>query len=122
MEQGRLAVRTAFLLKSHPFPDIFPYGIYTIPEISSIGPPEEELREAGVHYEVGRAHYYEIARADRRRHVRSHQAHLPRRGRHVGIGWSPSALRAWGSSSPQVAACSNKLNSTLPDTDWAFYP
>ncbi len=44
-------------------------------------------------YEVGRAHYYEIARADRRRHVRSHQAHLPRRGRHVGIEWSPSALR-----------------------------
>ncbi|MFH1569772.1 MAG: Si-specific NAD(P)(+) transhydrogenase, partial [Gemmatimonadota bacterium] len=26
------------------------------------GPTEEELRERGVHYEVGRAHYYEMAR------------------------------------------------------------
>ena len=62
LEQGRLAVRNAFLLKSHPFPEFFPYGIYTIPEISSIGPTEEELQQRGVHYEVGRAHYYEIAR------------------------------------------------------------
>jgi|AP95_1055475.scaffolds.fasta_scaffold23595_2 NAD(P) transhydrogenase len=62
MEQGRLAVRNALLLKSHHFPDFFPYGIYTIPEISSIGPTEQELRESGVHYEVGRAYYYEIAR------------------------------------------------------------
>ena len=61
-EQGRLAVRNAFTLKSHHFPDFFPYGIYTIPEISSIGPTEEELQEQGVHYEVGRAYYYEIAR------------------------------------------------------------
>ena len=62
MEQGRLAVRNALLLKSHHFPDFFPYGLYTIPEISSIGPTEQELRESGVHYEVGRAYYYEIAR------------------------------------------------------------
>ena len=62
MEQGRLAIRNAFLLKSHHFPEFFPYGIYTIPEISSIGPTQEELEKSGVHYEVGRAHYYEIAR------------------------------------------------------------
>jgi NAD(P) transhydrogenase len=62
LEQGRLAVRNALTLKSHHFPDFFPYGIYTIPEISSIGPTEEELQEQGVHYEVGRAYYYEIAR------------------------------------------------------------
>jgi len=61
-EQGRLAVRNAFLLRSHHFPEFFPYGIYTIPEISSIGPTEEELKERGINYEVGRAHYREIAR------------------------------------------------------------
>ncbi len=62
VEQGRLAVRNAFLLRSHHFPDFFPYGIYTIPEISAVGPTEEELREQGVQFEVGRAHYAEIAR------------------------------------------------------------
>ncbi len=62
MEQGRLAVRNAFLLKSSHFPDIFPYGIYTIPEISSVGPTEQELREKGIRYEVGRASYRETAR------------------------------------------------------------
>jgi len=62
MEQGRLAVRNAFLLKSHPFPEVFPFGIYCIPEISSVGATEQELRDRGVHYEVGRARYREIAR------------------------------------------------------------
>ncbi len=62
MEQGRLAVRNAFLLKSHHFPEVFPFGIYCIPEISSVGATEQELGEKGVHYEVGRARYREIAR------------------------------------------------------------
>ena len=62
MEQGRLAVRSAFLMRSQSFPEFFPYGIYTIPEISSVGPTEEELKEKGIKYEVGRAQYYEIAR------------------------------------------------------------
>ncbi len=62
MEQGRLAVRNAFLLKSHHFPEVFPFGIYCIPEISSVGATEQELREKGVRYEVGRARYREIAR------------------------------------------------------------
>ena len=62
VEQGRLAVRNAFLLRSQHFPECSPYGIYTIPEISAVGPTEEELREQGVHFEVGRAHYAEIAR------------------------------------------------------------
>jgi NAD(P) transhydrogenase len=62
MEQGRLAVRNAFLLKSHHFPEFFPYGIYTIPEISSVGLTEEELQHKGIHYAVGRAEYHEIPR------------------------------------------------------------
>jgi NAD(P) transhydrogenase len=62
MEQGRLAVRNAFLLKSHHFPEFFPYGIYTVPEISSVGPTEEVLRERGIRYEVGHAEYHEMGR------------------------------------------------------------
>lgn len=62
VEQGRLAVRNMFHLRSHHFPEFFPYGIYTIPEISSVGPTEEELQKKGVRYEVGRARYSEIAR------------------------------------------------------------
>jgi NAD(P) transhydrogenase len=62
MEQGRLAVRHAFGAKTHHFPSFYPIGIYTIPEISSCGYTENELKELGFRYEVGRAYYYEIAR------------------------------------------------------------
>jgi NAD(P) transhydrogenase len=62
MEQGRLAVRHAFGAKTHYFPNFFPTGIYTIPEISSCGYTEEQLKNLGFHYEVGRAYYYEITR------------------------------------------------------------
>ena len=41
---------------------LFPYGIYTIPEISMVGRTEEELTDEGVPYEIGTAHYREIAR------------------------------------------------------------
>ncbi len=63
MEQGRLASLHAFGGDTHYFPNFYPVGIYTIPEISSCGYNEEQLQELGFHYEVGRAHYYEIARS-----------------------------------------------------------
>lgn len=62
MEQGRLVGRHAFGAQTHHFPTFFPIGIYTIPEISSCGYTENQLKELGFHYEVGRAYYYEIAR------------------------------------------------------------
>ncbi len=62
MEQGRLAARHAFGATTHHFPTFYPIGIYTIPEISSVGYTEEQLKDLGFHYEVGRAYYYEIAR------------------------------------------------------------
>jgi NAD(P) transhydrogenase len=43
-------------------PALFPYGIYSIPEISMVGQNEAELTKAGVPYEVGVARYREIAR------------------------------------------------------------
>ena len=62
MEQGRLAVRHAFGASIHHFSDFYPIGIYTIPEISSVGYTEEQLKALDFNYEVGRAYYYEIAR------------------------------------------------------------
>jgi NAD(P) transhydrogenase len=62
MEQGRLAACHAFNVRQSTLPKIMPYGIYTIPEISTVGKTEEELTEAGVPYQVGRAFYREIAR------------------------------------------------------------
>jgi NAD(P) transhydrogenase len=62
MEQGRLAACHAFGVRAESAPSLFPYGIYTIPEISYVGRNEEELTEQNVPYEVGKAHYREIAR------------------------------------------------------------
>lgn len=62
MEQGRLAACHAFGIPTRSVPELFPYGIYTIPEISMVGRTEEELTQQGVPYEVGKAHYREIAR------------------------------------------------------------
>jgi NAD(P) transhydrogenase len=62
MEQGRLAACHAFGVEANSVPELFPYGIYTIPEISMVGRNEEELTQDGVPYEVGKARYREIAR------------------------------------------------------------
>jgi NAD(P) transhydrogenase len=62
MEQGRIAACHAFGAKAQSFPDLFPYGIYAIPEISMCGKTEEELTHDGVPYEIGKARYKEIAR------------------------------------------------------------
>ena len=43
--------------------DLVPSGIYTIPEISSVGRTERELQEAKVPYEIGHIHFKSLARA-----------------------------------------------------------
>lgn len=63
MEQGRLASLHSCGHETHHFPAFYPVGIYTIPEISSCGFTEDELKAIGFRYEVGRAYYYEIARS-----------------------------------------------------------
>jgi NAD(P) transhydrogenase len=62
MEQGRIAAAHAFgkIIQSNPAS--YPYGIYTITEISFIGKTEEQLTDEDVPYEVGVAYYREIAR------------------------------------------------------------
>jgi NAD(P) transhydrogenase len=62
MEQGRVAAARALGLDLHSNPGTYPYGIYTIPEISFIGRTEEQLTDEDVPYEVGLAYYREIAR------------------------------------------------------------
>src|SRR5260221_346274 len=62
MEQGRRAACHAFGGQTETLPHLFPYGIYSIPEISMVGRTEEELTAAGVPYETGIARYREIAR------------------------------------------------------------
>jgi len=63
MEQARVAMVHAFDLKyKTKVAGLLPYGIYTIPELSTIGMTEEECREKSLPYEVGRAHYRNNAR------------------------------------------------------------
>jgi NAD(P) transhydrogenase len=63
MEQGRIAAARAFGDESIVSnPSFYPYGIWTIPEISFLGKTEEQLTEEDVPYEVGVAYYREIAR------------------------------------------------------------
>ncbi len=62
MEQGRIAVAHAYDKPFSSNPSYFPFGIYTIPEISFIGKTEEQLTDEDVPYEVGVAYYREIAR------------------------------------------------------------
>ena len=63
MEQGRLASCHMFGAASEHITDLFPYGIYTIPEISMVGQNEEQLTAAKVPYEVGIAKYAELAKS-----------------------------------------------------------
>lgn len=77
MEQGRLASEHMWnLVETKPEElandeeyrtrmrsgDIFPFGIYTIPEISMVGKSERQLTAESIPYEVGIARYEELAK------------------------------------------------------------
>jgi NAD(P) transhydrogenase len=63
MEQGRRAVCHAFGEDHGNYnTELFPYGVYSVPEISMVGKTEAELTRSGIPYESGVAHYREIAR------------------------------------------------------------
>ncbi|MCS7032597.1 MAG: Si-specific NAD(P)(+) transhydrogenase [Phycisphaerae bacterium] len=62
MEQGRLAACHMFRQLSEPPQTLFPYGIYTIPEISMVGATEQSLTSQNIPYECGIARYREVAR------------------------------------------------------------
>lgn len=66
MEQGRLAAANALGVATRVSPHAYPYGIYTIPEISFVGKTEEQLTKEDVPYETGVAFYRETARGQMR--------------------------------------------------------
>jgi NAD(P) transhydrogenase len=62
MEQGRLASCHMFGKPGKMIPNLIPYGIYSIPEISMVGQTEEDLTRTKTPYEVGLARYSELAK------------------------------------------------------------
>jgi NAD(P) transhydrogenase len=62
MEQGRMAALHMFDEPVVQQPDLIPYGIYSIPEISMVGWTEDRLTKEAVPFESGIAQYKEIAR------------------------------------------------------------
>lgn len=62
MEQGRIAACHAMGEAGYNPPEYFPYGIYSVPEISTIGMTEEEIIEREIPYEIGIARFRETSR------------------------------------------------------------
>jgi NAD(P) transhydrogenase len=58
MEQARVAVCHAFDLRyKRKVSSVLPYGVWTIPEIATVGESEESLLARGVAFETGRASF-----------------------------------------------------------------
>jgi NAD(P) transhydrogenase len=63
MEQGRIAVAHIFQTQDlEHLPTYFPYGIYTIPEVSTIGLTTEEAKDKNILYATGKAYYANMPR------------------------------------------------------------
>jgi NAD(P) transhydrogenase len=63
MEQGRMVSCHICGVPNGTTPELLPYGIYSIPEISFVGRTERQLESQGVRYEVGVGRFDEVARA-----------------------------------------------------------
>jgi NAD(P) transhydrogenase len=62
IDQGRKAANHLLGIPDVPYEPLFPYGIYTFPDISMVGASEQELRERNIPYLVGIGHYRDSAR------------------------------------------------------------
>ncbi len=63
MEQGRIAVTHMFDTSDlESLADIFPYGIYTVPEVSMVGITEEQALADKIEYGVGYSYYRDTSR------------------------------------------------------------
>jgi NAD(P) transhydrogenase len=62
LQQGRVAACHALDTNTLPESPWYPYGIYSVPEMSTCGMSEEELQERGIPYEVGVARFRETSR------------------------------------------------------------
>ena len=63
MDQGRVAVAHIFQTQDlEHLPSHFPYGIYTVPEVSMVGITEEEAVKRNFSFIVGKARYSDMPR------------------------------------------------------------
>lgn len=63
MDQGRVAVAHIFQTQDlEHLPSHFPYGIYTVPEVSMVGVTEEEGLKRGLSFCSGKARYADMPR------------------------------------------------------------
>lgn len=62
MEQGRIAACHALGERAQKPPEFFPYGIYSVPEMSTVGMTEEEIKKRKIPYECGIARFRETSR------------------------------------------------------------
>jgi NAD(P) transhydrogenase len=62
MEQGRVAACHAILSEIPNSTGFYPYGIYSVPEISAIGLNEQEVQARNIPYQCGRAQFKETTR------------------------------------------------------------
>ncbi|WP_439111092.1 Si-specific NAD(P)(+) transhydrogenase [Lentibacter sp.] len=62
LQQGRVAACHALDTPTLPESPWFPYGIYSVPEISTCGMSEEEMQEREIPYEIGVARFRETSR------------------------------------------------------------
>ncbi|BDA79939.1 NAD(P)(+) transhydrogenase [Leptospira kobayashii] len=63
MDQGRIAVTHMFATDGFDkLARVFPYGIYTIPEVSMVGLSEKEAKEKNIPHLTGKAHYSDMPR------------------------------------------------------------
>ena len=62
MEQGRTAACHAFGANPPASDQAYPIGIYAVPELSSVGETEEQVRARGIAYECGIARFRETSR------------------------------------------------------------
>src|SRR5690606_182032 len=62
IDQGRKAANAILQIDDIPYEPLFPYGIYTCPDISMIGESEENLKKAGQRYETGVGYFGDTAK------------------------------------------------------------
>lgn len=62
MQQGRVAACHALEIPTLPESPWFPYGVYSVPEMSTVGMSEEEVQDLNIPYEVGMSRFSETSR------------------------------------------------------------
>jgi NAD(P) transhydrogenase len=62
IDQGRKAANRLLGVPDVPYEPLFPYGIYTFPDMSMVGKSEDQLRKDGTPYETGVGYYRDSAR------------------------------------------------------------